>query len=122
MASYAYHLANRRYKVGYDSIVCSSPRQIEITGLNPKTETTGGDPYPISHYLARKFERGATSQEVLDAIRHPAVCLNQWGGKRVLYLTPEMAVVLKDDGILVIVWTREQFDDDVRRLLADAGY
>ena len=37
-------------------------------------------------------------------------------------VTPETTVVLSSEGALVTVWTREDYDDGMLRLLADAGY
>ncbi len=122
MYAYAHHLAGKTYKIGYQSCVLTSPPTIKITALNPKKEYTDGDPYPISHYLVRKFQRGATSEGVLDTIRNPVVALHQWGGKRTVFVTPEMTVVMDSEGTLVTVWGVDDYDDGMRQLLADAGH
>ena len=122
MHSYAHHLGGKKYKLGYDSEVCSTPREISITAINPKMDRMAGDPFEIAHYFKRKFERGATSKDVLETVKHPLVCLNQWGGQRILFVTPELTVVLTSEGALVTVWTRDDYDDGMIKLIEDAGY
>jgi len=122
MYNYASHLAGRHYKVGYDSVVCSQPRNIRITSIKHGNDPFPGDPYLTSHYFKRKFQRNVTTSLILRTIRDSVVCLNLWGGQRVVFINPEATVVITSSGALVTVWTEAEYDEGVRQLLSDAGY
>ncbi len=109
MYPYAHQLAGKKYKIGYDSRVLTTPPSIRITAVK-------------KHYLDRKFERGGTSKQVLETVKNPLVALHQWNGARTVFVTPEMTVVLTSAGEVVTVWLADDYDSTLRQLLADAGY
>ena len=74
----------------------------------------------IFHGLDRAIERGVSPKAILDAVRNPSVMQLQGRG-RMLFLTPEAAVVLDKAGQVVTIWGRADHSAKTWALLQKAG-
>lgn len=107
MSRYAAHLVGRNY--GRLGIVVADPPQITIHG------------YQTTHALMRAVGRNITTQDRLEIVRDPIVVLEQAEGYSFLFLSERGVVVLTREGMVRTTYGSSDFDDGIRKILADAG-
>lgn len=108
MSRYATHLAGRSYG-SLGTVVADQPL-LTIHG------------YATTHALMRAVGRSITTQDRVEIVRDPIVVLEQAGGFSFLFLSERGVVVLTREGMVRTCYGSTDFDDGIRKILADAGY
>ena len=107
MNRYASHLVGRSY--GRLGVVVADPPQLTIHG------------YATTHAFNRAVERSITTQDRVEIIRDPIVVLEQAQGFSFLFLSERGGVVLTKEGMVRTAYGASDFDDGIRKILAEAS-
>jgi hypothetical protein len=56
----------------------------------------------------------------MNTFKNPTVIISQWNGERFLYISGKAAVVVNKAGEIVTVWGRNDFGENISRVLKEA--